>query len=105
MAPTSLRPFVVTVSAVGLAIIAAFAVNGVCFASWLSRTPAVRDALALSPAGLGLLLVCLSGGACLALPPAGPLVHRFGAGRTVLGGALLTALDAVRDEVFGSTTG
>lgn len=70
----------------------AFGVNGLCFASWLSRTPAVRDALTLSPAGLGLLLLCLSGGACLGLPLAGPLTHRWGPARIVLGGAVLTSV-------------
>jgi MFS family permease len=73
-------------------VTAAFGVNGLCFAAWLSRTPAVRDALALSPAGLGLLLLCLSGGACLGLPLAGPLVQRYGTARIVLGGAMLTAV-------------
>lgn len=75
-----------------VAVSVAFGVNGLCFASWLSRTPAVRDALTLSPAGLGLLLLCLSGGAVLGLPLAGPLVHRWGPARIVLGGAALTAV-------------
>lgn len=73
-------------------MVAAFAVNGLCFAAWLSRTPALRDSLGLSPAGLGLLLVCLSGGACLTMPLVGRVVERWGTGRTVLAGALATAL-------------
>jgi fucose permease len=75
-----------------VAVVAAFGVNGLCFAAWLSRTPALRDSLGLSPSGLGLLLVCLSGGACLTMPLAGAAIERFGAARTVLGGALLTAI-------------
>lgn len=67
----------------------AFAMNGLCFASWLSRAPAARDTLSLSSAQLGLLLLCLSGGACVALPTSGPAVHRLGAGRVVLLGSVL----------------
>jgi MFS family permease len=66
---------------------AAFALNGLCFASWLSRTPSARDTLSLTTAQLGLLLLCLSGGACLALPLSGPVVHRLGPGRVVLSGS------------------
>jgi MFS family permease len=66
---------------------AAFALNGLCFASWLSRTPSARDTLSLTTAQLGLLLLCLSGGACLALPVSGPVVHRLGPGRVVLFGS------------------
>jgi fucose permease len=67
---------------------ASFAVNGFCFASWLARTPAVRDGLGLNSAQLGLLLLCLSGGGCLALPAAGPVVQRFGPARVVLVGSI-----------------
>lgn len=87
-----------------IAVTVAFGVNGLCFASWLSRTPAVRDALALSPAGLGLLLLCLSGGAVLGLPLAGPLVHRWGPARIVLGGATLTAV-GLAGLAYGVGTG
>ncbi len=65
-----------------------FAINGISFAGWLARAPAVRDDLGLSPAGLGLLLLCLSGAAVAAIPLAGPLVQRFGASRAVLVGSM-----------------
>jgi MFS family permease len=70
------------------AVMLSFAVNGFCFASWLARTPAVRDGLGLNSAQLGLLLLCLSGGGCLALPAAGPVVQRFGPARVVLIGSI-----------------
>jgi predicted MFS family arabinose efflux permease len=70
------------------AVVIAFVANGLAFSSFISRTPAIRDALGLSPAQLGLLLLCLSGGAVAGLPLSGPIVHRFGAGRAVLFGAL-----------------
>ncbi len=74
------------------AVVVAFAVNGLAFASFISRTPAIRDALGLSSAQLGLLLLCLSGGSIAGLPLSGPIVHRLGPGRTVLAGALSVAL-------------
>ncbi|MGR7023271.1 MFS transporter [Geodermatophilus sp. URMC 62] len=69
------------------AVAVAFIVNGFAFASWISRVPATRDTLALSAAGLGLLLLCVAAGSTLALPATGPVVHRIGPARGVLAGA------------------
>ena len=74
------------------AVALVFALNGLTLASWLSRTPAVRDRLDLSSAGLGLLLVCLSVGAVSGLPLSGPVVQRLGPRRTVLLGGMLAAV-------------
>lgn len=65
-----------------------FATNGLAFGGWLARAPAIRDDLSLSPAGFGLLLLCLSGAAVAAIPLAGPLVQRFGPARSVLLGSM-----------------
>jgi fucose permease len=70
------------------AVAASFAISGVAFASFLSRAPGVRDALGLSSAQLGLLLLCLSGGSMVGLPLSGPILHRFGPAHTVLAGSL-----------------
>ena len=74
------------------AVAVVFALNGLVFASWVSRLPAVREALGLSTGQLGLLLLCVSVGSVLGLPTSGPLVARFGPSKTVLGGASLVAL-------------
>jgi fucose permease len=74
------------------AVSAAFIMNGLIMGSFFSRTPAVRDALGLSAAQLGLLLLCISVGAISGLPLSGPIVARFGPGRTVLCGALVAAV-------------
>jgi MFS family permease len=75
----------------------AFVGSGFAFASWAARIPQVRDRLSLSPAQLGLLLLCIAGGSVLALPLSGPVVHRYGPGRTVASMAVLlgAALAAV----------
>lgn len=65
---------------------------GLAFASWASRIPQVRDHLGLSPAELGLVLLAIAAGSLVALPLAGPVVHRVGSRRTVAGMSLLLAL-------------
>ena len=74
------------------AVATAFVVNGLVFASVIARTPSLRDTLGLSPAQLGLLLLCVSTGAIAGLPLSGPIVQRFGPGRAVLGGSFSVAL-------------
>jgi MFS family permease len=65
-----------------------FATNGLAFAAFIARTPAIRDTFGLSSGQLGLLLLCLSTGAVAGLPLSGPIVHRFGAARAVQLGVL-----------------
>ncbi|MFG1809600.1 MFS transporter [Streptomyces sp. NPDC049040] len=67
----------------------AFAGCGLAFASWASRIPQVRDHLDLSPSRLGLVLLAIAAGSLVALPLAGPVVHRVGTRRTVAGMAVL----------------
>ncbi len=74
------------------AVVVVFIAAGLAFASFIARTPALRDSLDLSTAQLGLLLLCMSGGAVAGLPLSGPLVHRLGPGRAVLAGALSMTL-------------
>jgi MFS family permease len=69
----------------------AFIGSGFAFASWASRIPQVRDRLDLSPAELGLLLLCIAAGSVVALPLSGPVIHRLGSKRTVAAMAVLLA--------------
>ncbi|MFI1094044.1 MFS transporter [Streptomyces sp. NPDC020917] len=75
-----------------LATAIAFAGAGFAFASWASRIPQVRDHLDLSPARLGLVLLAIAAGSLVALPLAGPVVHRLGSRRTVAAMAVLMAV-------------
>ena len=70
------------------AVVVAFAVNGLAFASFISRTPAIADGLGLTTVQLALMLLCISAGSVAGLPLAGPLVARLGPGRSVLVAAL-----------------
>jgi predicted MFS family arabinose efflux permease len=78
-----------------VAVAAAFAVNGLAFGSWVSRVPAVRDGLGLTPSQLGLLLLCPGIGSLVGLPAAGRLVARIGPARAVSAGATGVALALV----------
>ena len=73
------------------AVAVVFGANGFLFASWVSRLPAVRDALHLSPGGLGLLLLCIAAGSVVALLASGAIVHGLGPGRAVPLAACLMA--------------
>lgn len=55
-----------------------FALTGITFSSWLARIPAVRDALDLSTAELGGMLLVGSLGALVTVTAAGVVVQRFG---------------------------
>ena len=70
------------------AVYAAFALNGLLFASWVTRLPDVRSGLELTNGQLGLLLFAASVGSIGALPFSGRLVERFGAAAVVRGGAV-----------------
>lgn len=74
------------------AVALVFVLNGFVFASWMARLPAVRDALGLSPAELGLLLLAISVGSLTGLPTAGALCDRFGPARVVAVAAFVVAV-------------
>lgn len=80
------------------AVFAVFFLSGFAFSGWASRLPAVRDALDLTPAQMGVLLLALAAGSVIALPLSGLVVQHLGATRTVqvagatgIGGLLLAA--------------
>lgn len=67
-----------------LSLLALFFLPGITIASWVTRTPSIRDALAASTAQMGLVLFGLSIGSMLGILASGPLVGRFGA-RPIIG--------------------
>jgi fucose permease len=91
-----------TVSRARVAVLVAFALNGLIMASWISRVPAARDRLDLASSQVGLVLLAMSGGAVLALPLAGAVIHRIGTARTVQCGAAVCAAGLV---LFGIAPG
>ncbi|XXX82382.1 MFS transporter [Sorangium sp. So ce134] len=66
-----------------------FVANGIAFASWAARVPAVRERLGLRDSALGLALLGIAFGAMLAFRAAGPLIARFGSRRVTRVSAVL----------------
>lgn len=65
------------------AVMVTFALNGFCFASWVSRIPEARSGLDLSNGALGSLLLTMAIGSLLTLPTTGSLIGRWGAAAVV----------------------
>jgi MFS family permease len=74
-----------------------FVLLGVIYASWAARIPAIRDALALTPAQLGFVLLAGGFGAAASFPLAAGAVAHFGARRAAwhAGLALIVLLPCV----------
>ncbi|MGV9863490.1 MFS transporter [Rhodococcus koreensis] len=62
---------------------ALFFVPGFMLASWVTRTPEIRDLLALSTAQMGLILFGLSAGSMAGILASGPCVRRCGTQRVI----------------------
>lgn len=65
-----------------------FLIPGLTMATWVTRTPALRDGLAASTEQMGLILFGFSAGAMTGILSAGPLVARLGSHRLTLVGLL-----------------
>jgi MFS family permease len=81
-----------TVERAKVAVAAVFLVNGLSFASWAARVPAIRDTLGLTPGRVGLLLLSVSIGTLVALPFSGVVVARLGPPRTIVVSTVACAL-------------
>lgn len=73
----------------------AFVSVGFSFASIAARLPQIRDLLHVTPARLGLLLLCIALGSVCGMPAAGVVTGRIGTSRTVGGMSMLYAIGLV----------
>ena len=71
------------------AVVVAYAASGLAFASWVSRLPAIRDALDLTPGNIGVLLLCMTLGSFASVSASGLIVLRLGSKRTIRTGSIL----------------
>jgi fucose permease len=69
-----------------------FLLFGLVYGSWVSRIPAVQNALSLNDAELGLSLLSMSAGSILAMPVTALLLRRWGNMWVVRGSTALLAL-------------
>lgn len=73
-----------------LALFALFFLPGLAIASWVTRTPDIRDRLGASTTEMGLVLFGVSAGSMLGILSSGRLVSRFGTRPVVTVGILTT---------------
>lgn len=71
------------------AVVVAYAASGLAFASWVSRLPAIRDALDLTPGNVGVLLLCMTLGSFASVSASGLIVLRLGSKRTIRTGSIM----------------
>ncbi|NUP59945.1 MAG: MFS transporter, partial [Pseudarthrobacter sp.] len=83
------------IKAAAVATFVVFGINGLVFASWAARIPAVTQMLHISSGQMGTLLLCTAVGSLLALPAAGMVVGRIGTANTVRFAGLLAAAAGV----------
>lgn len=81
--------------AAAVATFLVFGINGLVFASWAARIPAVTETLNITSGQMGTLLLCTAVGSLLALPTAGLVVGRIGTANTVRFGGVLAAAAGV----------
>jgi len=85
------------------AVFLIFAMPGVAIASWVSRLPAVRDALEIGPAQVGLLIFGMAAGSILGLVVSSHLIARIGARTAITAGLTATAVGLAIAGVGGTT--
>lgn len=83
------------VSAAAVATFIIFGANGLVFASWAARIPAVTEILHISSGQMGTLLLCTAVGSLIALPTAGHVISRIGTANSVRASGLLAAMAGV----------
>ncbi|MFB7895683.1 MFS transporter [Streptomyces xiamenensis] len=76
------------------AVFALFFLPGLTIASWVTRTPDVRDLVGASTAQMGLILFGLSVGSMVGILCSGPLVARWGARPVIVVGTVAVAAGA-----------
>lgn len=75
-----------------------FGLCGLAMASWVSRTPAVRDSLHADPQQMGLLIFGIAAGSILGLLASSHIIARFGARSTI---AVVLTVGAIGFTVAG----
>lgn len=76
-------------------VVTAYAGSGLVFATWVSRIPAIRDDLGLTPGEIGLMLLCMSLGSFVSVAASGLIVLRLGSKLTSRIGSVVQAVGVV----------
>lgn len=84
------------------AVVVAYGASGLAFASWVSRLPAIRDALDLSPGNIGVILLCMTLGSFASVSASGLIVLRLGSKSTIRTGSIMVGAGLLTAG-FGTT--
>jgi len=84
------------------AVVVAYGASGLAFASWVSRLPAIRDALGLTPGNVGVILLCMTLGSFASVSASGLIVLRLGSKRTIRTGSIMVGAGLLTAG-FGTT--
>lgn len=76
-------------------VVTAYAGSGLVFATWVSRIPAIRDDLGLTPGTVGLMLLCMSLGSFVSVAASGLVVLRLGSKLTSRLGSIIQTVGIV----------
>lgn len=102
-APHAARPALASWRA---AVFIVFALNGLTMATWVARTPAIRDALGVRTDQFGLLIFGMAIGSILGLLSSSHVIARFGTRRVITVGLMTTsfslALVGIGAQAIGS---
>jgi hypothetical protein len=82
----------VSVSSWRNGVVIAYAGSGLVFATWVSRIPGIRDDLGLTPATVGLMLLCMSLGSFVSVAASGLIVLKLGSKLTTRLGSIVQTL-------------
>lgn len=74
------------------ALFVIFALSGIGLASWVSRTPAIRDSLGVSTAQMGWIVFSLAAGSIVGLVLSSPALARFGGARSIAGSVTVAGI-------------
>ncbi|MBX3100590.1 MAG: MFS transporter [Salinibacterium sp.] len=86
------------------AVFVVFLMPGIAIASWVSRLPATRDALQVSPAQVGALIFGMAAGSIIGLVASSHVIARIGARRSMTGGLAIIAVGLLIAGI-GATVG
>ena len=77
------------------AVFLIFALSGIGLASWIARTPAIRDSLGASTFQMGLIVFGVAAGAIVGLTLSSHVIARFGSKATIAGSVTVGGLGIV----------
>jgi predicted MFS family arabinose efflux permease len=84
------KPYDRSVKNARRATLVSFLLCGIAVSAWAPMVPLAKQRTGLNEAGLGLILLCMGGGAIVTMPFIGPLIQRTGSRPVIVAGSLLT---------------